>query len=687
MAPGMDNYDSAEDDPQKDLTAVERRKRTRRVNQAQERADERAIIESTAGVMRQSKKDALTKKVWETESHKKDARKRSGSTKESSQPKKVKQGLGAMLEAQPVPTGTKARAAPLKPGPSKPAPSKPKPSKSKSKDAEAPKRQFAPASLDSTEDDEPPPKKALAKPQRLVLSDDECSDELPEQGSEHHDDEQPAEDDSEAEEEEEEDLEIGEEELAREKPTIIKRRRHVAVDEDVDMPSSRNASPTRSSSRASRASSGRGSEFEVPADTEAEDLFNNAEDNEDDEDDPQPHRRSSHSAAGDSGHALTSDDDGNNPVPSRQRKSAQQAKYDAEVLAVHKRKAPPSKPTKRQRKAGAGDQSEWDRTIRLVTPPSGVGQLRLGDQTARMQTLIRKTIALVAVDVTFECAYPAIPDRGAYVATFLYDAARQLTALTSDVKRALKNRIKTDDNFCRLLADLVLARVSILRNQVKSSMTTKVAGYLQLGAAGVKPVHVRSRISAARRDQAYIFPILFQAAIRTEPDVGDAGESDDPEPPAMKFKTDLPFHAPPIIEVLQQVFFSKKGIGRKYQDRFKSYNAKYPNELELPSSMLALAAVHLASAIDMWQTGREVGGSEFSQGTLETTYNRLVDFIADTRAHSPDGMHRTMHALYKAVTYVLCIHGGCYLIHLQAFYPSFRYRRPRRSQQYPDTCT
>ncbi|KAJ7073208.1 hypothetical protein C8F01DRAFT_1106475 [Mycena amicta] len=638
MAPGMDNYDSAEDDPQKDLTAVERRKRTRRVNQAQERADERAIIESTAGMVScaNRRRTRSRKKVC------------------SSCP-----GLGAMLEAQPVPTGTKARAAPLKPGPSKPAPSKPKPSKSKSKDAEAPKRQFAPASLDSTEDDEPPPKKALAKPQRLVLSDDECSDELPEQGSEHHDDEQPAEDDSEAEEEEEEDLEIGEEELAREKPTIIKRRRHVAVDEDVDMPSSRNASPTRSSSRASRASSGRGSEFEVPADTEAEDLFNNAEDNEDDEDDPQPHRRSSHSAAGDSGHALTSDDDGNNPVPSRQRKSAQQAKYDAEVLAVHKRKAPPSKPTKRQRKAGAGDQSEWDRTIRLVTPPSGVGQLRLGDQTARMQTLIRKTIALVAVDVTFECAYPAIPDRGAYVATFLYDAARQLTALTSDVKRALKNRIKTDDNFCRLLADLVLARVSILRNQVKSSMTTKVAGYLQLGAAGVKPVHVRSRISAARRDQAYIFPILFQAAIRTEPDVGDAGESDDPEPPAMKFKTDLPFHAPPIIEVLQQVFFSKKGIGRKYQDRFKSYNAKYPNELELPSSMLALAAVHAAA--------------NSAKGLWRRPTNRLVDFIADTRAHSPDGMHRTMHALYKAVTY--------------AFYPSFRYRRPRRSQQYPDTCT
>ncbi|KAF7318623.1 hypothetical protein HMN09_00373500 [Mycena chlorophos] len=172
-------------------------------------------------------------------------------------------------------------------------------------------------------------------------------------------------------------------------------------------------------------------------------------------------------------------------------------------------------------------------------------------------------------------------------------------------------------------------------------MVPKLASYFQFTAVGTTPAHIRIRVKTALKDQSYLFPVTFSPA---PPSVDGDSVGDT----RMQFATDKPLHAAPIVEVIQEVFFSPKGFGKKFSSLFRSYNDKYPSEPELPTPLLALVATYMCGALYLWEHGRKQKATSFTQETLETTYTDIVQFIETTRRNSPEGMHRLMHALFRS---------------------------------------
>ncbi|KAJ6604076.1 hypothetical protein B0H10DRAFT_1957479 [Mycena sp. CBHHK59/15] len=119
----------------------------------------------------------------------------------------------------------------------------------------------------------------------------------------------------------------------------------------------------------------------------------------------------------------------------------------------------------------------------------------------------------------------------------------------------------------------------------------------------------------------------------------------------LKFKVNLPFHASPITEIMQEVFFTAKGLGRKHPELFNSRGSDQdlPKEFELPDAMPVLVASHVAGALHNWKTGR-CQNSDFTQERLEATYNSLIKLMAAIREDTPELCHNVMHALYKKTT-------------------------------------
>nr|GAT45203.1 predicted protein [Mycena chlorophos] len=79
--------------------------------------------------------------------------------------------------------------------------------------------------------------------------------------------------------------------------------------------------------------------------------------------------------------------------------------------------------------------------------------------------------------------------------------------------------------------------------------------------------------------------------------------------------------------------------------------------------MLALVAAHMSGGLHLWEHGRKQTVTAFTAESLETEYRSFLKLIDNQRILAPDAMHRTMHALYRAVmksrdTTVLEEHGS-----------------------------
>ncbi|KAJ7463805.1 hypothetical protein B0H11DRAFT_80824 [Mycena galericulata] len=359
--------------------------------------------------------------------------------------------------------------------------------------------------------------------------------------------------------------------------------------------------------------------------------------------------------------------------PPPPRKSAQQAKYDLEKPTVKPRpvvvKKAPSKPKIKAEPqdatvpAAVADEAEWGPTAQLVYPRKG--DLRLTDQNEEVQGVVKDAIELALVDLAFTSGYPNTgPSRGIFVRPYLLQSARDRGA--TDIKR----RVRKDISFSQALADLICARIGILRNTIKKITLAKVPVYYQLTSEGVRSSDVRERVAEALHNQRYIFPITWRPVKQPElpadtppdaapTDVPGATPTNVPTGPSaapkrvkleMKFKVNLPFHASPIVDIMQEVFFSgNKSLGHKHKQLFTSPNKDLPKELELPDVMLALVAANVAGALHTWKSGR-FQGAEFSQERLEMTYIDLLKTISGTREDTPDKFHKVMHDLYLKTT-------------------------------------
>ncbi|KAK6991631.1 hypothetical protein R3P38DRAFT_2803672 [Favolaschia claudopus] len=107
----------------------------------------------------------------------------------------------------------------------------------------------------------------------------------------------------------------------------------------------------------------------------------------------------------------------------------------------------------------------------------------------------------------------------------------------------IKERARIDEDFCLIIASLIFPRVAILHGRL-----------FQLTGYSSTKKDNRERVEKALQDYHFIFPVVWKKAAAAAD-----GAADDAANPKLeiKFQANLPFHSGPIIDTINEKFFSK----------------------------------------------------------------------------------------------------------------------------------
>ncbi|KAJ6449865.1 hypothetical protein C8R45DRAFT_1114423 [Mycena sanguinolenta] len=400
---------------------------------------------------------------------------------------------------------------------------------------------------------------------------------------------------------------------------------------DVESPSTSHRRQASSSSMGS-----------MPPDTDYD--FNDAEDDEE-EAAPAP--------VDDDEAKVTDDEDIARPTTAprkRQNTTAQQSKYAQENPEIRNSKVVHgTKPKEIQ----AAPESTWPSTARITFPLNG-GQIKLLAQNATLQGIVKAAIKRSLYEIAFKDGYCDIAVRGVYARRLLRLCAKQ-----DDHGAAVEKRAKADTKFCTLLAPLICARGGNLRTGLRNSAMSKVATHYGLNKPGISPSHIRSIVKQLKENQRFIFPysappIPAPPVPRPEPGVAIDSITSNLPKVVLTFINDSPFHAPAIIDIIHDGWWSTpKSFGFKNIDKLISNRADRPEEIVLPDPMICLAGANVWAALNAWETGHFVHAKEFSQARLENTYKALLDVMRKQRSgQSAKSFNRTMHQLYTKISHL-----------------------------------
>ncbi|KAJ7821263.1 hypothetical protein B0H14DRAFT_2831731 [Mycena olivaceomarginata] len=340
-------------------------------------------------------------------------------------------------------------------------------------------------------------------------------------------------------------------------------------------------------------------------------------------------------------------------VPVKPKMSAQQLKYEDEKPAIRSSKVIQSSQVKKA-KADPTAESDWHPTARIVFPATG-GNIKLLDQNGTLKAVTRLVIDLHLYEIAFKAGYEG--------------TSAKKTARWIAHRRARRR----DLGFCAHLAPIVSSRAGgNVRTALRNSAISKVATHYELNKPGTTPSQVRSIVKQLLDQQRYILPYAQaptpRAATSANPDATLAGprqadptsvtpENTSPNPQdtstnpqdnagaknmqkptnAAKvnksFITTLPFHAPAIIDMIHDVWWSTaKALGFKHVKDLISHRIDH--------AMICLAGANIWAALLAYETGRYVPAKDFSQDRLENTYTSLLEFF-----------NNTMHELYLKVSH------------------------------------
>ncbi|KAF7336357.1 hypothetical protein MVEN_02184200 [Mycena venus] len=362
--------------------------------------------------------------------------------------------------------------------------------------------------------------------------------------------------------------------------------------------------------------------------------------------------------------------------------SAQQLKYEDEKPVIRVSKAiQPSKIKKAK-----DDQSDWHLTARIVFPATG-GQIRLLEQNGSLKAIAKLAIDLHLYEIAFKAGYEG-------------SVSRPLSSRRIVRKSAKKHpdglhigeRARRDIVFCAHLVPIIFTRGGNVRTALRNSAISKVATHYELNKPGITPSQVRFIVKQLLDQQRYILPYAPAPAPRsatsidpdaaladatsavtnsvtpddTSPNPQDSAGTKNAQKPAnvpkiiKNFITTLPFHAPAIVDVIHDVWWSNaKSLGFKHVKELKSHRIDRPAEVVLPDAMICLAGANVWAALLSYETGRYVPAKDFSQDRLENTYTSLLAVINKQRdGPSAKFFNNTMHELYLKASHSAVVAEG-----------------------------
>ncbi|KAJ7892130.1 hypothetical protein B0H14DRAFT_3854913 [Mycena olivaceomarginata] len=302
-------------------------------------------------------------------------------------------------------------------------------------------------------------------------------------------------------------------------------------------------------------------------------------------------------------------------LPPKKKKTAQQVKYDKEQPKIGASRIIHAQSVIKPK---VSPESDWDPSARIVFPTTG-GGIKLLEQTPLLKAVLTDCITLATYELAYKDGYQAMPARDAFMSRIIRRVAKKKAGAVHIEKRA-----KKDMKFCQRLSPIVLTRVGNVRNDLRNAAISKVATLYELNKAGITSSQIRSIVKQLFNDQRYILPYAAESSapgidagdIAADAVTGDNVTVSKPPPKVLKvYKTDKPFLAPIIIELIREIWWSShKALGFKHVNDLESNRKDRPTEVVLPDAMICLAGANAFVALQAWQTGVYIPVPEFSQG-------------------------------------------------------------------------
>ncbi|KAI1782241.1 hypothetical protein LXA43DRAFT_861346, partial [Ganoderma leucocontextum] len=246
------------------------------------------------------------------------------------------------------------------------------------------------------------------------------------------------------------------------------------------------------------------------------------------------------------------------------------------------------------------------------------GRVQLTDQHGQVQRVCAVAIKEVLTNICIKNTFPDGPEKsGDFAKSALINAAKSLKY------NEVAKKLRTDVEYWRKLASIPAQRVCNLRGKVKKAADPVVSTVFNLDNGDI------DKVRWLHDGLRYIYPHDY------EQDTVDGEKA---------------YSQPIFYQVLRNAFFNKaRSFGFTIVDRFEPSHPEHPDEKEIPSVLLALAAMVVFASIEDHRMSRsEVG--DFKGNVFLDAYRANMDILSEIKSDNIGAYHRLTHDLYCKLT-------------------------------------
>ncbi|PIL31106.1 hypothetical protein GSI_05802 [Ganoderma sinense ZZ0214-1] len=269
------------------------------------------------------------------------------------------------------------------------------------------------------------------------------------------------------------------------------------------------------------------------------------------------------------------------------------------------------------------------RAYDIKPPATPGGVLSLKEQDAHIQDMIRHTFLRVESNLVFDNGFPDAVGRARFVYEAMQESAKELAY------GALDRLLGTDQSFARTLASLPNQRISTFRSNIKKNADSTVGAFYGVQQAPGQAGETADKVEWTFDHLKYIYPLVLEPA-----DKRSAAWA-------------KPYQNPAVASMLRSCFFTgATAVGNRDAARFVSSRLDREDELEIPMPMLALVGAAIHASLSEWRTGIHKKGT-FSADSFLDAYTEHVTLLTGIKAQNPRAYHTMMHRLYCEASGVL----------------------------------
>ncbi|KAG1857521.1 hypothetical protein F4604DRAFT_1931477 [Suillus subluteus] len=243
-----------------------------------------------------------------------------------------------------------------------------------------------------------------------------------------------------------------------------------------------------------------------------------------------------------------------------------------------------------------------DPTARIVYTKTG--SVRLTDQNIELCKVIQRGILEVKAYIAFEHGYPDLVTKNIYTRDILLKAAQYHTAVP------IEKRMQTDDEYLLALTNLIDARASLFRSDIKEVTSKSIIGYFCLGGSNSNAI-----IDRLLASHSYIFLQSFD----------------------------------PVFLILHEVFFKQlKSIGVQCSQRFYNIVKNKGGRPEIPIPMLAIVCTAIRATL-LTKRNKSSDDFKFTGNQFLDIYNHHMSLLGSIQKKAPIKFHKMMSDIYEEV--------------------------------------